>query len=105
MLKTHKGIGEEVALKKDLRSTKRERDATREKLRALSNERRVLNQNLEEAEAGRIEAESRVLNTALYEMKLMRAEHAQQMSSSNEAWGTLIDQELEELRLKNEDTA
>ena len=74
-------------------------------MRALSNERRALNQNLEEAEAGRIEAESRVLNTAQHEMELTRVKHAQQMSSFNKAWGTLIDQELEDMRLKNEDMA
>ena len=64
LLKTHKGVGEEVALKKDLRNTERVRDAARERMRALSNERRVLGQNLQEAEAARIEAEGRVLNTA-----------------------------------------
>ena len=51
-------------LKNDLRNTERERDAARERMRALSNERRVLGQNLQEAEAARIESVGRVLNTA-----------------------------------------
>ena len=38
LLKTHKGVGEEVALRKDLRNTERERDAAKERMRTLSNE-------------------------------------------------------------------
>ena len=35
------------------------------------------------------------------EMELMRAEPAQQMSTSHEAWGTLMDQELKEMKAQN----
>ena len=31
----------------------------------------------------------------------MRAKHAQQMSTSHEAWGTLMDQELKEMKAQN----
>ena len=54
LLKTHKGIGEEVTLKRDLRSTEREK-----------------------RHCQGIEAESRLLNTAQQQLELMRAEHAQ----------------------------
>ena len=74
-------------------------------MRTLSNERRVLGQNLQEAEAARIEAEGRVLNTAQHEMELMRTDHARQLSNVNIAWASLIERELEELRLQDEDTA
>ena len=87
--------------KKDLRNTKRERESAKERLRVLSIEKRILTQSLEEAEAERLEAESRLLRTAQEELKLMRAEHARQMSTSHEAWGTLMDQELKKMKAQN----
>ena len=105
LVKTHKGIGEEVALKKDLRKTERERDAAKDRMRALSSERRFLGQNLQLAESERIEAECRVLSTAQYEQELMKADHDRELSAANKAWVSLLKRDLEELRLHNEDVA
>ena len=74
-------------------------------MRALSNERRVLGQNLQVSEAARIEVECRVLSTAQYEMELMRADHDRELSAANKAWASLLERELEELKLQDEDTA
>ena len=75
LVKTHKGIGEEVALKKDLRRTERERDVARDRMRALSNKRRILGQDLQLSEAARIEAEGKLLSAAQYEAEIMTADH------------------------------
>ena len=45
-MRTHKGIGEEVSLKKDLKRAERERDDARDIVRTLSNEKRSLGQDL-----------------------------------------------------------
>ena len=71
----------------------------------MSNERRVLGQNLQLSEAARIEAEGRLLSTAQYEAEIMTADHDREMSAANKAWAKLLKKDLEELRLHDEDVA
>ena len=56
----------------------------------MSNEKRVLGQNLQESEAARIEAEGRVLNTAQYEMELMKTDHDRGLTPQTRTTGVEV---------------
>ena len=105
LCRTHKGVGEEASIRKDLKRVERERDDAREIVRALSDETESLRQNLQLSETRRVDAEENLLNSAEYDAELIESEHTRKLIAIGTRWGKRLKESLDQLRLQNEDTA
>ena len=72
---------------------------------ALSDESEALRQKLQLTEARRIAAEESLLNAAEHEAELVESEHARKLIAVSAKWGERLETSLEQLRLKNDETA
>jgi hypothetical protein len=98
LIRTHKGVEEESALKKELRNTKREMDLARENMRALSEEKRALSTRLKEAGATKLEETTRILSHNEEEIDSIRKA---QVSVAERSCEAVRDHELSQAKSSN----
>ena len=96
LCRTHKGVGQEASIRKDLKRVERERDDAREIVRALSDETESLRQNLQLSETRRVDVEENLLNSAEYDAELVGLEHTRKLIAIGTKWGERLEESLDQ---------